>query len=183
MTMNRHTAHDSSSFPLLSCSLLLEPHEMNIHRHSFHEVFFSPSPAHRPGDIPVRVISGDKNRAHRRTSCNRTNRSAPARKGRQPPGARAHPPARHPHTAENARGKNAAKPRDKRTAARHPRIQGAGELTSPQAAPYTFHTRDKAAQTNRNRQAKTGKSIAAKTTAGSGKRTPAHRTRPGTHAP
>ena len=47
MTLNRRHEYDSNSFPLLSCSLLLEPHEMNTARHSFHEVFFHGSPSAR----------------------------------------------------------------------------------------------------------------------------------------
>lgn len=47
MTLNRRHEYDSNSFPLLSCSLLLEPHEMNTARHSFHEVFFHGRPSAR----------------------------------------------------------------------------------------------------------------------------------------
>ena len=142
----------------LFCSLLLEPHEMNTRRHSFHEVFFirrqptcaiPGNPSSRNTPTPI-----SSHHAERRTN-------DPTGKRRPEKG-----------------GKGRKNPARSRSRHRHPtKVQA--ELTSLQADKYTFRIRIMQAV----RPVSTNDTRTRHPASPCGHRHAAYHTRPGTYAP
>lgn len=139
----------------LFCSLLLEPHEMNTRRHSFHEVFFYPPAAdmRHPRQSVIPQYTHPHIRTPRRTPDKRPDRKAQAGKGRKNP-ARSRSRHRHPTKVQ-------------------------AELTSLQADKYTFRIRIMQAV----RPVSTDDTRTRHPASPCGHRHAAYHTRPGTHAP